>query len=341
MPGTQLLGHSERPGGVAREHVVVEAELRVVGDGHALVIIIEGNSHDHWAEDLFAGHLHLVGPGDERGLDVVPGGHVLGTTAADDDLALGPTRLDVVEDALLLGSGDHRADDGGGLGRVADGQATGEHGQPFDDLVEDAPMDDGPGRGGADLSGVEGPCRADGHDGGLDVGIVEHDSGSFAAELHEQTLHGRRTGRSDPRADGGGPGEGDHVDIRGGGEHGRRLRPLGADQVDDAGRKAHFVEDTGQLHDGQRVLRGRLDDDGIAHCKCRGDLAGHVGQRKVVAGDSGDHTHGLTVGEGADQATRSERGGRCGDRGEHRLLDVADVPAIALEPVGADRDLHA
>ncbi len=117
--------------------------------------------------------------------------------------------------------------------------------------------------------------------------------------------------------------------------------PCGADQVDHAGREPDLVEHPGQLDDGQRVLGGGLDDHRVAHGQGRGHLAGHVGQREVVAGDGGDHADRLAVGQGADQAAGGQRRGVGGDRGEHRLLDVADVPAVAVEPVGADRHLHA
>ena len=93
-----------------------------------------------------------------------------------------------------------------------------------------------------------------------------------------------------------------------------RLGALRADQVDDAGREPDLVEHPGQLDDGQRVLGGGLDDDGVAHGQGRGDLAGHVGQREVVAGDGGHHADRLAVGEGADQAAGGQRGGGGGDR---------------------------
>ena len=88
------------------------------------------------------------------------------------------------------------------------------------------------------------------------------------------------------------------------------------------------------LDDGQRVLGGRLHDHGVAHGQGGGHLAGHVGQREVVAGDGGHHADRLAVGQGADQAAGGQRGGRGDDRRQHRLLDVADVPGVAVEPIG-------
>ena len=254
-------------------------------------------------------------PGDEGGLDVVAALEVLGPAAADHDLALGAARLDVVEDPLLLGAGDDRADHGRGLGGVAHGEPAGEGGQALDHLVEDAPVDDGPGGGGADLAGVEGPGRADGGDGRLQVGVVEHHRRALAAELHEQALHGRARR---PRRCAGRPAVDPVKDTMStSGEEVRtdgRLRALRADQVDHAGREPDLVEDPGQLDDGQRVLGGRLDDHGVAHGQGRGDLAGHVGQGEVVAGDGGHHADRLAVGEGADEAAGGQRGGGGGDR---------------------------
>src|SRR5664280_1532995 len=112
MAGPEQFGHPERPGGVSREDVVVEAELRVVGDGDALLLVVEGDGHHHRAEDLLAGRGHVVGAGDEGGLHVEPGGQVIGTVAADHHLALSAAGVDVVEHPLLLGGGDQWSDHG-------------------------------------------------------------------------------------------------------------------------------------------------------------------------------------------------------------------------------------
>ena len=73
VAGPQELGHPEGPGGVAREDVVVEAEVGVVGDGDALLLVVERDGHHHRAEDLLPGHRHVVGPGEQGGGHVEAG----------------------------------------------------------------------------------------------------------------------------------------------------------------------------------------------------------------------------------------------------------------------------
>ena len=136
--------------------------------------------------------------------------------------------------------------------------------QPVAHLVEDAAVHDGPGRCGADLAGVEGPGRADAADGALDVGVLEDDAGALAAQLEQRALHGARRLLADRHADLGRPGEADAVDVVGVHQGGRGGRAVAVDQVDDARREAHVVEDAHQLHDGQRVLRCGLHHDGVA-----------------------------------------------------------------------------
>src|ERR1035437_7046812 len=341
VAAAQLFGYPERPGGIGGEDVVVQAELGIVGDGNTFVVIVEGDGHHHRPEDLLPGHGDVVGPGDQGGPYVVAGGKVLGAIATHHYFAFLAAGLDVVEDPLLLGPGDERPHHCLLFGGVPHREEPGERGEPFDDLVEDAPVDDRPGRGRADLARVECPGGSDGGDGGLDVGVGEDDRGTFASQLHEEAFHGGGAGGRYPLAHGRGTGERHHVDIGRGGEGGGRLGTLGADQVDHPGRKADFIEDPGQRHHRQWILGGGFDDDRVAHGQGRGDLAGHVGQGKVVAGDGGHHSDRLAIGQGADQAGGGEGSGGGGDGREHFLLHVANVAGLPVESVGTDGDLHA
>ena len=71
LPARSRLLDAERAVGVGAEHVVVEAEVGVVGDRDAFVLVVERDHDDHRAEDLLLHDAH-VGPaaGDERRRDV-------------------------------------------------------------------------------------------------------------------------------------------------------------------------------------------------------------------------------------------------------------------------------
>ncbi len=71
VAGPQPPRHPHRAAGVLAEHVVVEAELGVVGDRDRLLLLVEGNHDDHRTEDLLLDDLH-VGPAvrDQRRLEV-------------------------------------------------------------------------------------------------------------------------------------------------------------------------------------------------------------------------------------------------------------------------------
>ena len=90
--------------------------------------------------------------------DVVPYGQVGRSLAADHDLATVLSAVcDVRLDPSALRRRDHRPDDRRGVGRVAHLEEAGHLHQAIAHLVEDAAVHDGPGRGGADLPGVERP----------------------------------------------------------------------------------------------------------------------------------------------------------------------------------------
>ena len=205
-----------RPGRVAAEHVVVEAELGAVGERDALVVVVEGHRHDHRAEDLLLHDLHVAAAaGDQRRLDVPALLQVRGPTAAGDDLAaLLAARRDVALDPRPVRLGDDRADHRVLLERVADLEHRGHLGQALDDVVVDRAVHDRPGRRGADLARVERPHRADHPDRVLHVGVVEHERAALAAELEQLALHALRPPTSPMRrADAARSGEAHHVDV--------------------------------------------------------------------------------------------------------------------------------
>ena len=110
---------------------------------------------------------------------------------------------DEAGDARVLLVRDHRAEVGIGAAG-ADADPAGARGEPFDQLVGDARLDQELGRRGADLAGVlEGTLGHVGHDP-VEVGVGEHQDRVLAAEFeHDRDRAlGRhrhdRAGRSGP-----------------------------------------------------------------------------------------------------------------------------------------------
>jgi hypothetical protein len=161
-------------------------------------------------------------------------------------------------DPVALAGRDERADDRRGQQRIPDGAEPGVADELLDQLVVDRAVNQGPGRGRTDLAGVEGPGVADPGGRPVEVGVLEHDRRALAAELHELALHVPAGGRADPAADGGAPGEADHVDIGRGHQCGAGVHPGPGDDVHHPGRNPRLVDDLGEPQHLQRVLRGGL-----------------------------------------------------------------------------------
>ena len=111
-----------------------------------------------------------------------------------------------------------------------------------------------------------------------------------------------------------------------------------ADDVHDARWHARRLQRLGHPVDGERVLRGRLHDDRVAHGQRRGDLPGRVRPGVVVRGDAGDHAHRLAHGQGAQHGGFAE-GARLVDLRGQRLLDGLHA-RVPLETGRPDTHLH-
>ena len=175
----------------------------------------------------------------------------------------------------------------------------------------------------------------------LDVGVLEDDAGALAAELEQRALHGARRLLADLHAHLGRSGEADAVHVVGIHQCGGGGRTVAVDEVDHPGREADVVEDADELHDGERVLRRRLHDDGVAGRQRRRHLAGHVDHREVVGGDAGHHAERLAVDHAADDPAGRQRRRLRGLGEQRRLQHAAGVAGVALEAVGRHGHLHA
>ena len=137
-----------------------------------------------------------------------------------------------------------------------------------------------------------------------------------------------------------GAGEAHHVDVR---RRDERLARLGAEPVTTLttpGGEAGVVEDLAEHGDGERVLRRRLHDDGVAHRERRADLAGHVHDREVVRRDARDDADRLAHDHRAHQPAGRQRGGRHLARRQRDRGRLERALGVAAEPLDARRHLH-
>ena len=157
-------------------------------------------------------------------------------------------------------------------------------------------------------------------DGGIEIGVVEHDEGRIATKLHHCLQHAIGRATKQQAADRGRTGERHHA---------RRLvidsriepatRIARRNHIDQAGRNASFLAQLGDPQRGKRRLGGRLDDDRVASTERRRQLAGDHGRREVPWRDHHDHAHRRVLHDDALVAT-----GRHADRSvdAHRLFSV-------------------
>jgi hypothetical protein len=168
---------------------------------------------------------------------------------------VGGQSLDEAGDVSELVGVVDRAEEGVRVVGEADrGRPARVLGERRDEVVVDAGCDEHPGGGRAVLAGVEVPGDGDALDGGLDVGIVEHDHRGLATELEVHALDvlggaGRDLGARAHR-----PGDGDESRASVLDEHPAGL-PVAGDDVERAGRE----ELRGQLGEQQGGLRGGVE----------------------------------------------------------------------------------
>ena len=130
-------------------------------------------------------------------------------------------------------------------------------------------------------------------DGGVDVGIVENDEGSVAAELERDFLDGAGALRHEQLADFGRAGERKFADDRIGCEFAADFDGRAGDYVEDAFRNAGaFAENSERERGKRRLLRG-LDDERAAGSERGTGFARDHGEREIPWSDRGDDADGL------------------------------------------------
>ena len=213
-----------------------------------------------------------------------------------------------------LGGGDDRADDGGRVERVADGQAAGGGLQARRRAGRGCPAGRAPGWARC-RSGRSGrPTRwrwrrrrcARSASSNTTAAPLPPSSSSRRFMSRPATSPMRRPTAVEPVK----------LTMSTCGRGDQRLAGVGAaagDDVDHAGREPGLDHGVGEPQHGQGVLRRGLDHDRVAHGQRGADLAGHVDQREVVGRDAGDDADGPALDHGAEQAA-GRQGGRRASR---------------------------
>ena len=205
--------------GRGRDDSAGQAVAAVVGDAHRVVVVVEGDHHEHRPEDLLLGDGHgVVDVGEQRRLDEAALVEVRGPAAADDQR--GRPRRCPSRCSRAPGRAAWRSTCGPWM-------VAGSVGSPYGDVLEDrlrrarraSSYRDRGSRMRVCMAQPWPPCIADASGGRqhlrLEVGVVEHDVGGLAAELEEHPLQRGGARRHDPPPGGGRPGERDQVDRAG------------------------------------------------------------------------------------------------------------------------------
>ncbi|KAH8711607.1 hypothetical protein HC256_008421 [Beauveria bassiana] len=344
--GVQLADHVLREADVGRDDAGGEAHGRVVGAAHHLgqPLVLRAaadgvgqHAHDG-AENLFAGHAHVVGAaGKDDGRHPVAAGRGLAALGVAGAVVEDPGAVDVlavadVGEDLVAVLGRH---DGAKVDRLV---ARHAHADALAAALDEGLLDGGQqrvghkdaGAVGADLAGGEEVGRH-GHVGGLvRVRVGEDDDGALAAELHGDALHvlGGRGGNLAAGADL--AGEGDLGDARVGDEGHAGARAVAVDDVEDARGHAGLDVDLGERVCVQRRDLAGLVDHAVAGGEARGRLPEGDLDGVVPGTDAGADAEGLVGGE--DVGVAAEAGVLAG-------LAPGDQVGVVLEHVGAGDDV--
>lgn len=278
-----------------------QAVFHVVGQAQRLGFVLERDQADHRAEDLLLGDAHaVVHVGEHRGLDELPLAQVrrqAGRTlqaAGHQGGAFLEADADVAGDLVVVGLGDHRADLGLRVLRIADDQAPGARGELGDELRVDALLDEDATAGGAALA-VQ---REDGEQRGvqrpLEVGVFEDQHRRLAAQFHRVFLDPGRL--HDPSPGGGAAGEGHRAHVAVADQRVAGAGAVALNHVEHPRRNARLVHQAAQLVGGQRRQLGHLQHRRVAQRQARRGLPGGGHERYVPRRDQSTDAHRLVQG---------------------------------------------
>ena len=192
----EALGHPHRPADVLRPHARRQPVLHAVGPAHGLVLVAEALHGDDRAEDLVLDHLVVLAQvGDDGRLVEVARSSPWRDPPASTRAWSGArsTNPDTRASWSGLLTGPYSTSSSSGMPVCTPLAGLGEG---VGEVAVDARPGEHAGRRRAVLAGVEVAGGRDALDGGVDVGVVEHDDRRLAAELEVDPLEvgGRRAG---------------------------------------------------------------------------------------------------------------------------------------------------
>lgn len=298
--GLDLRGDAVRALQVLREDGRAETVARVVGAADGFLFRGEGHDGDDGAEDLFAVDTHGVRDvREDGGLDEVAilelgVGRGMGMAACEDGCALGARRVDVREDAVILGA-SHLGTLEGGLGPLVADAGGGFEGV-FEFLKEgrhDVLVDKDAGGSGADLALVGHDAEMGPFGGLVEVGFGEDEERRFTPRFERDVLHRAGGHFHDLFAGQRGAGECDLVDEWMLHQRGAGFAAVAVDQVHDAWRETGFFDQSAEDEDAEWCLLGGLEHYRVAAGESRSKLPGGHGKGIVPWDDLSHDTDGL------------------------------------------------
>ena len=195
-------------------------------------------------------------------------------------------------------------------------------------MIVDAALDEQPRPGDAGLAGRREDARERADDRLVQVGVLEDDVRRLAAQFHRHRDQQLAGVGGDLSSHAGAAGEAETIDATAGQQCLPRAVVAG-DDVDDAWRKARFLDELRELESRHGRMLRRLDDDAVARGQGRGQLVREQSHRRIPCRDQHGDADRLAACE-VEHVAHVERNGVAED-----LIGTA-----CEEAIGACREVH-
>ncbi|CAM2145607.1 hypothetical protein PT2222_170164 [Paraburkholderia tropica] len=339
----QFGGHLEGLVDVAGPDRTREAEVRIVGPVDRLLRAVETRDRHHRPEHFAAHDLVVLTRARHHGR-LVEEAAAIGELAArrDLDVLLARRALDETRHASALALGNQRSHLHAFEMLLAVADRTHGARQIGNEAIVDFVFRVDAARGRAVLSRVVVTEGAQAGHHFVEIGVVEHDHGRFAAQFQVRALHRARRRFENALARRDITGDRNHAHLRLRDE--RRAHGVAASRhhVDDACRK-NRRDQLGELERGKRRLLGRLEHDRVARRDGGRELPRGHHQRIVPRCDRGDHAQRIAADHARvarqifarDRAVlraarAREEAEHVGDRGDF-VVERAEIRLAAIE----------